>query len=218
MPAGWLPDLPGQAVEDEVLAACGHRLVHQRQDRSCAPAMASTGRRGCIPVPGTANYGQIGYTQQTFVAQANNLIPTVSLDNPFPNGLQQPIGNSLGLLTGVGGQYSVREREPAVPTRAGVPLDIQRELPGKTAVSVTYMGTRGDNLSSGSGLNINQLDPKYLDAGAALNAQVPNPFFGIAQAGAFSTSPTIARGQLLRPFPQFGNVLQLQESNGALPL
>src|SRR5262249_52895893 len=83
---------------------------------------------------------------------------------------------------------------------------------GKMAVSVTYMGTRGDNLSSGSGLNINQLDPKYLELGAALNAQVANPFYGIPQAGGVLTSPTIAPGQLLRAFPPVGNVLQLQES------
>jgi trimeric autotransporter adhesin len=164
--------------------------------------------------PGTTSYGQIGYTQQTFVTYANNLIPTLNLDNPFPNGLQQPIGNSLGLLTGVGGQIQYVNENRASPRVQEYSLDIQRELPGKMAVSVTYMGTRGDNLSSGSGLNINQLDPQYLALGSALNAQVPNPFFGIPQAGAFSASPTIARGQLLRPFPQFGNVLMLQDSGG----
>ena len=82
------------------------------------------------------------------------------------------------------------------------------------SVSATYMGTRGDHLDNGTGgININQLDPKYLALGNALNTQVPNPFYGIAQAGAFSASPTIAQGQLLRPFPEFGNVLQLQSSS-----
>jgi hypothetical protein len=41
---------------------------------------------------------------------------------------------------------------------------------------------------------------------------VPNPFFGVPQAGAFSTRPTIARGQLLRPFPQFEDIRQRQTS------
>jgi hypothetical protein len=35
---------------------------------------------------------------------------------------------------------------------------------------------------------------------------VPNPFFGIPQFGVFATQPTISRGQLLRPYPQFGQV------------
>src|SRR5262249_49918758 len=68
---------------------------------------------------------------------------------------------------------------------------------------------------SGDGLvNINQLDPKYLALGSALQDQVPNPFYGIAAAGGFSLSPTIARGQLLRPYPQFGNVVAHQVSEG----
>ena len=37
--------------------------------------------------------------------------------------------------------------------------------------------------------------------------QVPNPFYGNSTFGNLSVSPTIARGQLLRPFPQFDNVL-----------
>ena len=45
-----------------------------------------------------------------------------------------------------------------------------------------------------------------------MTQQVPNPFFGIPEAGPFAASPTIARGQLLRPYPQFGNVRNRQAS------
>src|SRR5204862_7485046 len=114
--------------------------------------------------PGTTSYGQIGYTQQTFMAQ-DRIVPTATLDNPFPNGLLQPIGNSLGLLTGVGGQIQYVNESRQSPRVQEYSIDIQRELPGKMAVSVTYLGTRGGNLSIGSGVNINQLDEKYLDMG-----------------------------------------------------
>jgi hypothetical protein len=43
---------------------------------------------------------------------------------------------------------------------------------------------------------------------------VPNPFYGIADAGQYANSPTIQRGQLLRPFPEFGNV-NMTQSTGA---
>ena len=73
-----------------------------------------------------------------------------------------------------------------------------------------YIGSRSEGLALGGtvdrSLNINQLDPQYLALGSALLQQVPNPFFGIPQFGALSTPTTIARGQLLRPYPQFGNV------------
>jgi hypothetical protein len=43
---------------------------------------------------------------------------------------------------------------------------------------------------------------------------VPNPFFGVAGAGEFASSPTIQAGQLLRPFPQFGDVFQFERTEG----
>ena len=73
------------------------------------------------------------------------------------------------------------------------------------------MGSRSERLSIGgttdATVNINQLDPSYLALGTALQQLVPNPFFGNATFGNLSGSPTIARGQLLRPFPQFTDVL-----------
>ena len=55
-------------------------------------------------------------------------------------------------------------------------------------------------------VNINQIPTEYLSLGSALQQTVANPFFGNAAFGALSRSATIARGQLLRPYPQFGNI------------
>src|SRR5262249_34325072 len=41
-------------------------------------------------------------------------------------------------------------------------------------------------------------------------ALVPNPFVGVGDAGQFANRQTIEIGQLLRPFPQFGNVYMMQ--------
>src|SRR5262249_222490 len=49
------------------------------------------------------------------------------------------------------------------------------------------------------------LPDQFLSLGAALNQQVPNPFFGLVQAGTLSQR-TVSQGQLLRPFPQFTGV------------
>ena len=53
--------------------------------------------------------------------------------------------------------------------------DLQRELPDAMAVTVSYIGARGDHLPLGGTVdtvvNINQLDPKYL----ALGADGPEP-------------------------------------------
>ncbi|PYQ71031.1 MAG: TonB-dependent receptor, partial [Acidobacteria bacterium] len=97
--------------------------------------------------------------------------------------------------------------------------DFQRELGADLALTASYVGARGDHLPLGgtidSGINVNQLDPKYLALGSSvLNSTVPNPFFGVAGAGPLATQATISRGQLLRPFPQFSNVVMLQVTEG----
>jgi hypothetical protein len=87
-------------------------------------------------------------------------------------------------------------------------VTIQRELPSRTLLQVAYVGNRGRQLPLGgeTGYTLNQLDPKYLALGAALNDQVPNPFYGVISSGALST-PTVSRAQLLRPYPQFLSVI-----------
>jgi hypothetical protein len=164
------------------------------------------------------NYGQIGYTQLTFINQ-HPTRPTTSLDNPFPQGLAQPAGNSRGLLTGVGGgDVFFIDQEKGAPRVQQFSLDIQRELPGSMAVTFGYIGARGDDLNLGAEsegqLNINELDPSLLRLGSALNQTVPNPFFGNSNAGALATQATVQRRQLLRPYPQFGNVYMLQSTQG----
>ena len=92
-------------------------------------------------------------------------------------------------------------------------VDIQRQLPGNMVVAFGYVGARGDNLGYGGNININQLTTgtarARFGAGAAGAESVLRHSRGRAR---FRRSTTIARGQLLRPFPQFLNVLSNQSS------
>ena len=90
---------------------------------------------------------------------------------------------------------------------------MQRELPCRTAVEVAYVGSEGHDLqtNSESGLNLNQLDPQYQSLGSQLNQLVPNPFFGIVTTGVL-VAPTVSRAQLLRPYPQFTDIIPLQNT------
>jgi hypothetical protein len=171
-----------------------------------------------VPSNATSNYGQIGYTNNTVSPQTAGT-PTVSLTNPFPSGLVAAAGNSLGLLSGVGTQISYVDQYRTAPRVQQYSADLQRELPGAMAITLSYVGARGDHLPLGGSndtvVNINQLDPKYLALGTSvLNQNVPNPFFGNASAGPLSTQPTLTRAQLLRPFPQFLNIQDRQVSEG----
>ncbi len=150
-------------------------------------------------------------------------MPTVTLSNPFPGGVVQPSGNTLGLLTGTGGDIYFVDPNRGAPRVQQYSADFQRELPGGLSLSLGYTGLTGSNLSwagSNAGstagyININQLDPKYMSLPSDyLTANVPNPFFGVAGAGQYIAQANIPRGQLLRPFPQFGNVY-MEMSTGA---
>ena len=167
------------------------------------------------PSPSNTNYGQLGFTGVS-TQQQNTLVPITSIDNPFPNGLAQPVGSSLGLLAGVGGNIDYVDQNREASRVQQYSIDFQRELPGDVAVSIGYTGARGDFLSFGgtndATININQLDPKYFSLGSQLVQLVPNPFFGVPGAGALATQSTIQRGQLLRPYPQFLSILSHQQS------
>ncbi len=165
------------------------------------------------PAAGTTGWGQIGYSATTNVQQPTTN-PTISMSSPFPGGLVQPSGNTLGLLTGTGGDIFFIDPNKGAPRVQQYSVDLQRELPGGVNLSVGYTGARGANLDWKSSININQIDPKYQSLLTTTSTLVPNPFFGVSQAGPFATRSTIEIGQLLRPFPQFGNV-NMQQSTGA---
>ncbi len=163
------------------------------------------------PAPSSSanNYGQVGFTQNTFLVQSSTN-PTTTLTNPFPSGLIPVSGGSKGLLSGVGSTISFVDQNSTSPRVQQYSVDLQRELGGNQSLTLSYIGSKGDSLSLGgsvdAAVNINQLDPKYMALGVALNDSLPNPFFGNASAGPLSSQATLSRRQLLRPFPQFLDV------------
>ena len=97
------------------------------------------------------------------------------------------------------------------------------------ALTIGYVGATGRDIGFGGTseatvININQIDPALarqlfpLGNGwdpAKLRESIPNPFFGIAAAGELAGRSTIPRGQLLRPFPEFGDVLKQETTTGS---
>jgi hypothetical protein len=167
---------------------------------------------------GAQNYGNIGYTQVTQSPQPQ-FTPTVSLTNPFPNGVLTPTGNTGGPLTGVGSAIEFIDQDKTAPQIHQYSIDIARELAGNVAIGFEYVGATGRDLNLGGSndgvININQVHPQHLALGPALLEQVPNPFFGLPQGqGKSVTSATIQRRELLRPFPQFNDILMRQSTLG----
>ena len=157
----------------------------------------------------------LGYAQSTPIVTSSdgNATPAASLDNPYPNGLLQPGGNSAGGLAGIGQSISVFDRN----TRSGgyvqqFSADLQREVGAGFVITAGFIGSHTLHLVE-NGRNINQLNPSYLSQGSALTQKVSNPFYqhgGTLNIG----SATVTQAQLLLPFPQFSGVT-LQDSDSS---
>ena len=84
-------------------------------------------------------------------------------------------------------------------------LSVQREVGWSSVVETNYTGSRGTHLFLPI-TTLTPLDPQYWSMGrTALNAAVPNPFYGLItdpQATALN-GPTIQQFRLLRPMPHF---------------
>ncbi len=179
-------------------------------------------------VTGVVPYGGQGFNQYTNVVttyQNDGATPYLHLDNPFPNGLIQPTGNSLGLMNDVGFGANGPLRTALAnetPYEQSWSLGIERQLPSNILVSANYIGKKGTHLPfSGSAqrsylgswvesLPITSPDPNnpcQTLTVACLNSKVNNPFAGIITDPNSSLSgPQISYSQLLVPYPQFTSV------------
>jgi hypothetical protein len=166
--------------------------------------------------------GARGFTEVTsYVASFDGGLtpcPTCNIVNPFPNGFAQPPGSSLGIQTGAGGTVNFVDQFRKSAKVHQYSVDLQHELPGRMVAGIGYIGSTTRRIGVGGNdsdvVNINQLDPRFQSLGTALSESVPNPYFGNPAFGAFANQETITRGQLLRPYPQFGDLLAHQVSEG----
>lgn len=172
---------------------------------------------------------QDGYSETTtFVPTTNNLTFT-TLSNPFPNGILEPVGNSLGILIDLGKAATFFNSHPASSYMQRWQLSIQRELPRQIFLEVAYVGNYGTNIeaevasTSGTGFtpikDLNALPSKYLSTSVIRDAANIannnywtaslqfNPFRNLPNMGTFASNTTITRTALLRPYPQYTQLM-----------
>jgi hypothetical protein len=130
------------------------------------------------------------------------LTPYDVLDDPYPRGIMDPPGGSAGLNTLIGQNGAANQRNFRSGYMQQWNFDIQHELARETVIEVLYAGSSGTGLPAQWASQMNQLADSHLAMGAALKDLVRNPFYGLVQTGPLA-QPTVQRGQLLRPFPQF---------------
>ena len=132
----------------------------------------------------------------------NGVTPFARLSNPFPQGLIAP-GNGQGLNSLIGQGITAYNLGQHSGYTQQWNFDVQRQITGTFVADVAYAGSHSIGLPGS--IQIDQLPDQYLSLGTALTQQVPNPFYGLVGVGTLA-QPTVSKGQLLRPYPQFNGV------------
>lgn len=159
----------------------------------------------------TGTAGMEGFRSSTpFLSSLDGRTPLNSLRNPFPDGFNLPLGAADGPLSGGNTQlglgvsegFFINARNPVIQQWN---FNLQRELPGNFVIEAGYLGSKGNHLIDGEGsMTYNQLPASFGALGNSLNDLVENPFFGaITNTSSLLSRPTVARSQLLRPYPQY---------------
>ena len=174
-----------------------------------------------------SDVSQAGFIRQTPIEVTSDGINfRTTMSNPFPTGIDEPRGASLGPETDLGQQLIAFKSKPSAPYMQRWQFSVQREILRDTVMDVAYVGNRGTRLESEitngvtavtTGADLNALPLQYLSTATlrdqsrieALQGLVSNPFYGLPNMGRpLGTNSTVQRQVLMRPYPQFGPILE----------
>ncbi len=157
---------------------------------------------------------------QTGFNQATDIVPTLdngqsfiaTLADPFPNGVLAAPGASLGAATFLGRGILFYNPIARTPYTMRYSLNQQMQLPGQLMLEIGYVGSKSVKLQADHDLNA--IPNVYLSTSSTrdqgtidfLTGNIVNPLAGLLP-GTGLNSGTVARSQLLRPFPQFTSVV-----------
>ncbi len=189
-------------MHDKLVLRAGYGLFYNPTQYGTTGA-GPVGNEGFEPVTGW----------QTTM-NSDGVTPWSRISNPYPDGILLPSNATLGNQTNLGLGISEPARNSNIPvytqTWSG---GFQYQLPGNVLLDANYVGTKGTHLyfyGAGTmqylGTWVEQ-EATNADLRTALGTMVTNPYYGVINSpGCGICGPTIAAGNLIRPFPQFNGV------------
>jgi hypothetical protein len=138
--------------------------------------------------------------------------PQAYLSNPFPSGsnaLQLPVGRGYGVNTNLGNSANWASQDYRAQVNDRINFTLMREIPGQFKVDTTWFMNFGRDVPFDMAMN--QADPNLnYTLKAQLSQNVPNPFYNYLTPELFPgvqrNQPTVTKGSLLRPYPQYGGL------------
>lgn len=145
------------------------------------------------------------------VATIDGIHPNVTVDDPWPNGFNEPdfdkdgLGTALGQRIWAGSANGVAE----TPYQWQWNFGFQYQMPDESIVSLAYAGSRARNLTCALFFCSDQIaEQDFTRFRERVFETVPNPFYGIITDPTSALSfPQVQFGQLLLQHPQYVGML-----------
>jgi len=175
--------------------------------------------------PETGGLPTNGFSQSTNLLGPLDGTPRSLLDNPYPtsgqytNPVVLPVGNSLGRYQDLGNSISFWNGNiMKTPMNDRINFTVQRQAPFRIFTEATFFTMFEHNAQDPSmwgghfDYNLNQVDPNLIYQYKGLTDQaVANPFYNLPaniMPGVLRTQQTVPVSQLLRPYPQYGDLYE----------
>jgi len=154
------------------------------------------------------NNNPINSYNQQYLATVFTGVPANNISNPFPTGIFGPAGRNPVYATRLlGANVNVPQLGNPYGYAQQWNFDVQHQFGNGFLLDVAYGGSKGTHLPIANSPQINQIPDQFLSLGTRLTDQVPNPYYPlITTPGSPLSQPTVTRGQLLRPYPEYANV------------
>lgn len=160
---------------------------------------------------GTFGIQQPGFSRQTDLVSAAGgvfLTPVATLSNPFPNGILQPVGNSLGSDTFLGQTVRTVDRKLGAPQTWRWNFNIQKTVGKNSVFEIGYIASNATRIPETR--NLNFVPNQYLSTSPTrdqatitrLSTVVANPFRNLLP-GTNLNGATFSQDNLVRAYPQF---------------
>jgi len=183
------------------------------------PKLVFRGAYGLLFIPyeeriyTTGNPGNAVST--SYASTIDGFTPANTVTNPFPTGILYPTVTGPTYASGANLSGTIYNNPVSYTEQYN--FGFQNTLPQEFVFSLNYAGSHGIHLPLS--LTPNDLDPSYYkyagDASevAYLQQSVANPFAGYVTTGSLA-APTVQRIQLLRQFPQYTGITEMNIAVG----
>ena len=171
------------------------KIYSLNPNTAAVPAIIPPGNAATTPVVGTID----------------GIHPNVTIDDPFPFGLNVPEFDKNGLATQLGQRMWAGGANGVARTPYSWQWNFgfQYELPDRSVLGVAYAGSRNHNLTCPFFFCSDQIAEKdFTSARERVFDTVPNPFFGIITDPTSALSgPEVQLGQLMKQNPTYTETL-----------